>query len=125
MHVPCNSGLTPRFKVTSQLFMISKHLFPPVAALLLVTPASYTRAQAQVTFDILLTYDYPGASGTSPRGLNDLGDVVGGFTNNEFYSNGFIRFHNGDFSDPIIDPNDTTGSTVLQGINNVEFLWIV
>ena len=47
------------------------------------------------------------------------GMSYGGYDNNDFYSNGFIRFHNGDFSAPIINPNDTMHTTVLLGVNNV------
>jgi hypothetical protein len=99
--------------------MKSKHLFLLLLAALLALPVIHARGQAQVTFDILLTFDYPGGLGTSPWGLNDAGDIVGGYTNNEFFSNGFIRFHNGNFSAPIIEPNDNMHSTVLEGINNL------
>ena len=32
---------------------------------------------------------------------------------------GFVRFSNGSFSPPIVDPNDTVGFTEGRGINNL------
>ena len=40
------------------------------------------------------------------------------FIDSNVVSRGFVRFKNGSFSDPIVDPNDTVGFTEGRGINN-------
>ena len=53
-----------------------------------------------------------------PQKINERGDVVGEFIDSSGVTRGFIRFSNGSFSDPIVDPNDTVGFTEGRGINN-------
>jgi len=45
-------------------------------------------------------------------------DIVGEFIDTAGVTRGFVRFSNGSFSAPIVDPNDTVGFTEGRGINN-------
>jgi hypothetical protein len=73
-------------------------------------------AEQEVTFEILASFDYPGALHTSASGINERGDVVGTFVNGFYQAQGFVRFADGTFSDPIVDPDGR--STYLEDINN-------
>jgi len=73
-------------------------------------------AEPDVTFEILTTFDYPGALDTYPSGINERGVVVGDFHNEANQTQGFIRFADGTFSDPIVYPNSQ--STYPSDINN-------
>ena len=53
-----------------------------------------------------------------PQKINERGDVVGEFIDSSGVARGFVRFSDGSFSDPIVDPNDTVGFTEGRGINN-------
>ena len=53
-----------------------------------------------------------------PQKINERGDVVGEFIDSSGVTRGFVRFSDGSFSDPIVDPNDTVGFTEGRGINN-------
>ena len=55
---------------------------------------------------------------TLPQKINERGDVVGEFIDSNGVTRGFVRFSDGSFSDPIVDPNDTVGFTEGRGINN-------
>src|SRR5207244_7467371 len=50
--------------------------------------------------------------------INERGDIVGVFIDSLGVTRGFVRFSNGSFSAPIVDPNDTVGFTEGRGINN-------
>src|SRR5438105_11372178 len=64
-------------------------------------------------------FDYPGTGNqTRPQKINDRGDIAGLFVDTSAASRGFIRFSNGNFSPPIVDPNDTNHFTEGRGINN-------
>jgi len=68
---------------------------------------------------VITTFDYPGAgNNTLPQKINERGDIVGEFIDSAGVVRGFIRFSDGSFSDPIVDPNDTVGFTEGRGINN-------
>ena len=73
-------------------------------------------AAHEVTFEILATFDYPGALDTSPSGINESGTVVGSFANGLNQIQSFVRFADGTFSDPIVYP--ASQSTYLSDINN-------
>ena len=73
-------------------------------------------AEQEVTFEILASFDYPGALDTYPSGINESGVVVGSFINGLSQTQGFVRFADGTFSDPIVYP--TAQSTYLSDINN-------
>jgi hypothetical protein len=55
---------------------------------------------------------------TLPQKINERGDVVGEFIDSSGVTRGFVRFSDGSFSDPIVDPNDTADFTEGRGINN-------
>lgn len=74
------------------------------------------QAQPALSVQLVTTFDYPGATSTTPIGINELGDVSGYFTDTSGATRGFVRFRNGRFSAPIVEPNDGT-STQGQGIN--------
>jgi len=74
-------------------------------------PLSYVfgQEQAEVSIEILATFDYPpDAIYITCNGINDRGDVVGSFYNGFFQNKprGFIRLRDGQFSRPIVGPND-------------------
>ena len=73
-------------------------------------------AAHEATFEILASFDYPGALVTSPSGINESGTVVGSFVNGLNQTHSFVRFPNGTFSDPIVYPDSQ--STYLSDINN-------
>src|SRR3954465_7059859 len=78
-------------------------------------------AQEPTGFSVRLvsTFDYPGTGNqTRPQKISDLGDVVGIFVDASAVSRGFIRFSNGNFSAPLVDPNDTGNLTEGRGINS-------
>ena len=53
-----------------------------------------------------------------PQKINERGDIVGEFIDSNGVTRGFVRFSDGSFSAPIVDPNDTVGFTEGRGINN-------
>lgn len=73
-------------------------------------------AAPEVTFEILTTFDYPGALDTAPSGINESGEVVGSFVNGLDQTQSFVRFADGTFSDPIVYPG--AQSTYLSDLNN-------
>jgi hypothetical protein len=71
------------------------------------------------SIEVITTFDYPGTgNNTLPQKINERGDIVGEFIDSSGVTRGFVRFSNGTFSDPIVDPNDTVGFTEGRGINN-------
>ena len=84
----------------------------------LITSPSPLLGQGEVTIRVLKTFDYPGSGNATVEGINDRGDVVGYFEHPKGAIRGFIRFADGTFSDPIVEPNDTGNITVAKDINN-------
>ena len=75
--------------------------------------------QSEASFQILATYDYPGAVGfINSGGINDEGDVAGYYLQPSGDFRGFVRSHVGTFSLPIVAPNDTSGVTYATDINS-------
>ena len=73
--------------------------------------------------EVITTFDYPGAGNlTLPQKINERGDVVGEYIDSSGVVRGFVRFSDGSFSAPIVDPNDTVGFTEGRGINNARTL---
>ncbi len=71
------------------------------------------------TIDVLETFDYPGSSFTRPQKINDLGVSAGLFIDGVTgASEGFRRSRSGQFSNPIVEPNDAAAFTEVRGINN-------
>jgi hypothetical protein len=102
--------------------MKPKQIFISIPAVLFVFPLMGTFAQQAPnsgSIEVLTTFDYPGAGNlTLPQKINETGDIVGEFIDSNGVTRGFVRFSNGSFSEPIVDPNDTVGSTEGRGINN-------
>src|SRR5205814_1567531 len=101
--------------------MKTRHLFIAILAVLFVCPVLGTSAQQapdSISIQLVTTFDYPGATTTIPEGINDRGDITGFFTDVNGATRGFVRFHSGDFSAPIIEPNDTGLLSEGRGINH-------
>jgi hypothetical protein len=102
--------------------MKSKQIIISILAVLFVFPLVRTFAQQAPksgSIEVITTFDYPGTgNSTLPQKINERGDVVGEFIDSSGVTRGFIRFSDGSFSDPIVDPNDTVGFTEGRGINN-------
>jgi len=102
--------------------MKSKQIVISILAVLFVFPLMGTFAQQAAnsgSIEVITTFDYPGAgNNTLPQKINERGDVVGEFVDSSGVARGFVRFSDGSFSDPIVDPNDTVGFTEGRGINN-------
>jgi len=102
--------------------MKPKHIFISILAVLFVVPLMGTFAQQAPnsgSIEVITTFDYPGTGNlTLPQKINERGDVVGEFIDSSGVTRGFVRFSDGSFSDPIVDPNDTVGFTEGRGINN-------
>jgi len=81
--------------------------------------AQSPESPAAFSFQLLSTFDYPGTGNqTRPQKISDMSDIVGLFVDTSGVSRGFIRFRNGNFSPPLVDPNDTGNLTEGRGINN-------
>src|ERR1044071_7089882 len=102
--------------------MKPKQLFISILAALFVFPLMGTFGQKAAnsgSIEVITTFDYPGAgNNTLPQKINERGDIVGVFIDSSGVTRGFVRFSNGSFSEPIVDPNDTVGFTEGRGINN-------
>jgi hypothetical protein len=99
-----------------------KQIFISILAVLFVFPLMGTfapQAANSGSIEVIMTFDYPGAgNSTLPQKINERGDVVGVFVDSNKVTRGFVRFSDGSFSAPIVDPNDTVGFTEGRGINN-------
>jgi hypothetical protein len=103
--------------------MKPKHIFNIILAVLFVFPLMGTFAQQAAnsgSIEVITTFDYPGTGivTTSPQKINEKGDIVGEYIDSSGVVRGFVRFSDGSFSAPIVDPNDTVGFTEGRGINN-------
>ena len=102
--------------------MKPKSIFISILAVLFVFPLLGTFAQQAAnsgSIEVITTFDYPGTGNSSlPQKINERGDVVGEFIDSTGVTRGFVRFSDGSFSAPIVDPNDTVGFTEGRGINN-------
>ena len=102
--------------------MKPKHIFNIILAVLFVFPLMGTFAQqasSSGSIEVITSFDYPGTGNlTLPQKINERGDVVGEFIDSSGVTRGFVRFSDGSFSAPIVDPNDTVGFTEGRGINN-------
>src|SRR5438094_9784612 len=102
--------------------MKPKQIIISILAVLFVFPlmgAFAQQAPNAFSIEVITTFDYPGAGNlTLPQKINERGDVVGEFIDSSGVTRGFVRFSDGSFSDPIVDPNDTVGFTEGRGINN-------
>lgn len=89
-----------------------------LAVLLGFLPAS---TFAQTSVRVLVTFDYPGTgNSTTPFGINQDGDITGYYLDSAGVTRGFIRYRDGSFSAPIVDPNDQANFTQALGINSAQ-----
>ena len=73
---------------------------------------------AEFSVQLIGTFDYPGSvTSTQPQKISDNRNIVGLFIGSSGLSSGFVRFKNGTFTPPLVDPNDTSGTTQGRGIN--------
>jgi hypothetical protein len=102
--------------------MKPKQIFISILAVLFVFPLMGTFAQQAAnsgSIEVITTFDYPGTGNlTLPQKINERGDIVGVFIDSTGVTRAFVRFSDGTFSAPIVDPNDTVGFTEGRGINN-------
>jgi len=102
--------------------MKPKQILISILAVLFALPLMGTFAQQAAnsgSIEVITTFDYPGTgNSTLPQKINERGDVVGEFIDSTGVTRAFVRFSDGSFSDPIVDPNDTVGFTEGRGINN-------
>src|SRR6516162_5694557 len=102
--------------------MKPKQIFISILAVLFVFPFIGTFAQQAPnsgSIEVITAFDYPGTgNSTLPQKINERGDIVGAFIDSLGVTRGFVRFKNGSFSAPIVEPNDTVGFTQARGINN-------
>src|SRR5689334_10958231 len=102
--------------------MKPKQIFISILVVLFVFPLMGTfalQAAKSGSIEVISTFDYPGTgNSTLPQKINERGDIVGEFLDSTGVTRGFVRFNDGTFSAPIVDPNDTVGFTEGRGINN-------
>jgi hypothetical protein len=102
--------------------MKPKQIIISILAVLFVFPligAIAQQAASSGSIEVISTFDYPGAgNSTLPQKISERGDIVGVFIDSSAVTRAFVRFSDGSFSDPIVDPNDTVGFTEGRGINN-------
>src|SRR6476646_7404751 len=99
--------------------MKTKYLFFGTLAVLVLLPlvTFAQEAPSSISIQVITTFDYPGgAVQTLPQGINDRGDITGIIIDSSGVYRGFVRFANGEFSPPFVEPNDTTGHTEARGI---------
>jgi hypothetical protein len=83
-----------------------------------ITLSAHVQADPPVTFEILGNFVYPNQPFTEPNAINENGDVAGVYndqTSGGFL--GFVRYSNGTFSTPIVDPNDGLRYTWVSGVS--------
>jgi len=96
--------------------MKQKHLLICLLTGLFTAPFVGASA-ATITVDVIATFDYPGAVTTYAEEINNNNEIAG-FAETDTAGFGFIRAANGQFSEPLIDPEDTHMRTVVSGLND-------
>ena len=102
--------------------MKPKQILISILAVLFVFPLMGTFALQAATsgsIEVITTFDYPGTgNNTLPQKINERGDIIGVFIDSSGVVRGFVRFSDGSFSAPIVDPNDNFGFTEGRDITN-------
>jgi hypothetical protein len=97
----------------------NRFLICTLAGLAGALPLGLLAQLAPPTITVVATFDYPGTgNSTTAYGINNRGDIAGDYLNASNVRRGFVRFSNGQFSAPIVEPNDTANYTRGRGINN-------
>ena len=108
--------------IASNAIVVTAGQPPPVSVLhfAMVQGAFAQEASDSISIQVITTFDYPGGDVTQtiPEGINDLGDIVGLYVDSSGVTRGFVRFADGTFSPPIVEPNDTMGHTEGRGITD-------
>jgi uncharacterized membrane protein len=103
--------------------MKPKQIFISILAALFVFPLMGMFAQQapnSVSISVITTFVYPGTViSTQPQKINDEGNIVGTYVDSLGVTRGFVRFSDGTFSAPIVEPNDTENFTQGRGINDL------
>ncbi len=90
-----------------------------IIALVFCSWASAFAQPSALSIEVLATFDYPGeGNSTSAQGINEQGDITGSYDDVDGITRGFVRYSDGSFSAPLVEPNDTGGYTFLRDINN-------
>src|SRR5437588_11898769 len=99
--------------------MKPKQIIISILVFLFVFPLMGTFAQQAsnaFSIQVITTFDYPGTGNlTLPQKISEKRDIVGEYIDSSGVTRGFVRFSNGSFSAPIVDPNDTVGITEGPG----------
>jgi len=89
----------------------------------LALTGALAQSPTSLSIQFVSQFDYPGTGNqTRPQKISDEKDVVGIFVDSTGASRGFIRFNNGTFSDPLVDPADTSNFTEGRGINSAHMV---
>jgi len=96
-----------------------KHrLLPAIFIVHLCLASASVQGQAN-NFRVVARFSYPGATSTLVNGIDDAGNVIGGYVlPGADYANGFERYADGTFSAPIIYPGTGVYQTFATAINN-------
>jgi hypothetical protein len=101
--------------------MKPKQILNSILAVLFVFPLMGTFAQQAAnsgSIEVITTFDYPGTgNSTLPQKINERGDIVGIYIDSNGVNRGFVRFSDGSFSAPIVEPK-TLGFTQARDINS-------
>src|SRR5215467_4857717 len=101
--------------------MKPKQILNSILAVLFVFPlmgAFAQQAPNSGSIEVITTFDYPGTgNSTIPQKINERGDIVGFYIDSNGVNRGFVRFSDGSFSAPIVEPK-TLGFTQALGINS-------
>jgi hypothetical protein len=112
-----------QFNKPTSTKMKTKNLFISILGVLFAFPlpgAFAQEASDPISIQVITTVDYPNGNVTQtiPEGINDRGDITGIIIDSSGVSRGFVRFADGTFSPPIVEPNDTMGHTEGRGITD-------
>ncbi|MGI8435709.1 MAG: hypothetical protein ACR2NX_02230 [Chthoniobacterales bacterium] len=89
------------------------------AVVLASAAGAFAQQQRPISIEVIASFDYPGeGNSTSAQGINDQGDITGSYDDTNGVTRGFVRYSNGAFSEPIVEPNDAAGFTFPRDINN-------
>jgi len=81
------------------------------------------QSPAAPSIQVVGVFEYPGPGNqTLPQKINSRGDAVGIFVDPSGVTRGFVKFRNGNFSGPIVDPNDAGNLTEARGINSTRLV---